>query len=106
MHEDAQLVSFEEGTYFWNQNDIMGLNRQDCQNFNRFSELKTIDLSRLKVSDGNDIEKLFIDHTEMTQDLRKALLDNPNKQDHEKLVIATQFTFMLIMWAAFKCYTI
>ena len=107
MKSGASLVSFNEDNYFWNEH-FSGLNEQEAQDFNRFEKLKpSVHILQALEEPSNEkgltMKKLFADHAEMTKELREALQINPDKKDHEKLVTATQFTFMLIIMGAIKC---
>lgn len=108
MKSDARLLSYNEGTYFWNEPFSGVGSGQERQDFNRFSELESIDPSLVKGCGGDtsleDMERLFKDHEVMSQGLRGALLIDPDKNAHEKMMMATRCSFMLIMFKACDIY--
>lgn len=106
MKEDARLLSIKEGSFFWD-NDFSGLTGLEKQRFNEFQSVERIELSLVhpKRADDDGITKIINDHVNMTGELRKALLLNPDKNAHKMLFLASQFTFILIMNRAIGYYS-
>lgn len=103
MKDDACLISSREDCFFWNEH--YAISHQERQNYTDFNNISVIDVSRIRTTESYlNMETLVLDHTEMTTALREALKLNPDKTAHKKLLLATQFTFILIMNSACAIY--
>lgn len=100
MQEDALLISPKMGTYFWNEDDsaVEGQLRED---FDTFSRITTVDLSRIRwdVSLSDLLLRPSQRYDDMMRDYKALLLDLPDKQDHIPRIYALQMEFIMFMRA-------
>ena len=95
IKRDSQLVSGGPNL-FWNQ-PFSGLHGQEVQDFNEFYRLDKID-AQCMVGGSCDFEEVFEDYAEFAKRLRDE------EQHDQKMIMATQMAFIMIITAAIDRY--